>query len=149
MDKRVVVVSEDSSTLILLGLANLLADSKVNTDLKDTGVSLIGATLLEIVAERDPDTVTPTYLSRKTGRVKHDISGMISRLQRDGLVTVGKNPHDSRSKLVNITPEGRRVFSRTRVIVRESENRILEKLSDTRIEAFRKDLGKILENSMP
>lgn len=149
MEKRVVVVSEDSNILVLLSLTSLLADCKVNTDLKETGVSLIGATLLELVAEREQNTVTPTYLAQRTGRVKHDVSGILFRMQRDGLVTVGPNPHDRRSKLVNITDKGRRTYAQTRVIVRQSENRILAKLSDTRIESFRKDLGKILENSMP
>lgn len=67
-------------------------------------------------------------------------TGIIDRMEERGLVERGRQPDDRRVVLVRPTPQGLAVFSDLETQRRAGITRILERLSDDELAAFRKGL---------
>ena len=58
--------------------------------------------------DREPDGLTLAHLSRRLLVTAGNVTGIITRLERDGLVVRKEDPADGRAYRVRLTPRGRR-----------------------------------------
>jgi DNA-binding MarR family transcriptional regulator len=70
-------------------------------------VKLMALQLLEVHG----GTLTPSAIARLTLREKHNITTLIRRLRRDGLITMDPSETDKRSIRVTITDKGRKAVA--------------------------------------
>lgn len=68
---------------------------------------------------------------------------VLNDLEREGMVTREANPHDGRSRLIAITPKGRRMASRVQDIVGPLRQGALEEFSDAELTETRAVLDRL------
>ena len=73
------------------------------------GTSLIRFIVLKALSMSEGG-LKPTELADWTQTERHNITTLIDRMTREGLITVRKNPHDKRSVIVNLTDKGRELL---------------------------------------
>ncbi|HKK71549.1 MAG TPA: MarR family transcriptional regulator [Candidatus Krumholzibacteria bacterium] len=98
--------------------------------------------LLSQVGERG---LTPTELCRQLCVSKQNMTGMILRLEKKGLVTRQPEPQDRRSFRVMATPEGHRTVQQLEPEGREFFERQVETLDDERLMNLTESLSVVLE----
>ncbi|MGW4905483.1 MarR family winged helix-turn-helix transcriptional regulator [Streptomyces sp. NPDC004270] len=73
------------------------------------GLSVVQLRLLGVLRDRTPGM---QELARHLGLDKSSMTGLVDRAERRDLVRRSPSPHDRRSLLVSITPEGRKLARR-------------------------------------
>ena len=63
-------------------------------------------------------------------RERHNITTLVDRLKRDGLVTVERNDRDGRSVNIVLTDEGQRVLSRVTPVANEIVNQVMLSITE-------------------
>ena len=101
------------------------------------GLSQIKFVVLQVL-EINGGTMKPTDIARWTFREKHNITTLIRRLERDGLVTIEDSPTDRRSINVTLTKKGKQALKQARPMA----NEIMEQVMSSVNEANAADLGK-------
>lgn len=71
------------------------------------------------------------------------VSGIVSRLERRGLIERYPDPNDSRAKLARLTPAGRALVTTARHVGRELYERALDGLDTAQRERLAADLKRI------
>ncbi|MFV0252115.1 MAG: MarR family winged helix-turn-helix transcriptional regulator [Beutenbergiaceae bacterium] len=94
-----------------VAIVNQLANSFLESSLPDGLVASHFAALSHLIRSEDAQTVRE--VSRALQVPKASFSNTLAVLQRQGLIEVGPHPRDGRSKTIQITGEGRRVFDET------------------------------------
>ena len=105
---------------------------------REAGVSLIRFIVLQALGCNE-EGLKPTELADWTQTERHNITTLIDRMTKDGLITVRKNPHDKRSVIVNLTDKGRELLKRSTPVavaivdqmmssISEKDTAILEKI---------------------
>jgi DNA-binding MarR family transcriptional regulator len=92
--------------------------------------------------DRTPDGMTLGELSRRMMVTNGNITGLVARLEEQGLVRRRTSPHDRRSQFVSLTAAGRRTF---RTIASTHADWIAEMfagLSDAELEPLMRLLAK-------
>jgi DNA-binding MarR family transcriptional regulator len=68
------------------------------------GLSLARTKVLQVLDRRG--TVRQSVLAQELGQAPRSVTQSVEALEREGLVERTADPHDGRSKLVRLTPEG-------------------------------------------
>ncbi len=76
---------------------------------------------------------------------KSGVSGMISRLERDGFVTRTADPEDARSNLVGLTPSGDAVRASTIPLIKRVTAQVTEGFSTAEMEVIYRFLNTVVE----
>lgn len=82
-------------------------DRAMTRKLAVVGLSVPQYDLLMSLMRKDGQT--QQELASRLLVVKSNVSSLLSRAERDGLIERQENPEDGRAKLVTLTPEGRRL----------------------------------------
>ena len=98
--------------------------------------------LLSQVGERG---LTPTELCRQLCVSKQNMTGMILRLEKKGLVTRQPEPQDRRSFRVVATPEGHTVVQQLEADGRDFFQRQVDNLDDDRLMSLAESLTIVLD----
>ena len=106
------------------------------------GVSNIMAAVLHIVHDSD-EKLTLADLSRRLAREAHSISGLVSRMEKVGLVRKVKDLERKNMVRVKLTRKGHEVYKKT--VGRESIHRISLSLSEAELDRFISYLDRIRE----
>jgi DNA-binding MarR family transcriptional regulator len=72
------------------------------------GLSLARTKVLQVLDRRG--TVRQSVLAQELGQAPRSVTQSVEALEREGLVQRTADPHDGRSKLVRLTPEGTRAL---------------------------------------
>ncbi|MFB8131339.1 MarR family winged helix-turn-helix transcriptional regulator [Streptomyces mirabilis] len=72
------------------------------------GLSLARTKVLQVLDRRG--TVRQSVLAQELGQAPRSVTQSVEALEREGLVERTGDPHDGRSKLVRLTPEGTRAL---------------------------------------
>lgn len=99
-----------------------------------------------------PGPVTTLDLAARMGVRWPSVVKVLNELEREGLVRREVNPDDKRSRLVSITPEGRRLNSRVRDVLDPIRRRFLSEFSDDELcqaERTLDRLFKVLGSALP
>jgi DNA-binding MarR family transcriptional regulator len=110
------------------------------------GISTIKYTVLQIL-EAAQGPVTPSQISRKTLKVRHDITTLIRRMKRDGLVDVVPSETDKRSVNIMLTKKGREKLIQAEPVAEEIVNQVMSKVGKTNLPSMIKALNELNRNA--
>ncbi|MBA7501370.1 hypothetical protein ES704_04133 [subsurface metagenome] len=110
------------------------------------GLSVIKVIVLQVLAANG-GTMTPSEIARWTFRERHNITTLIDRLKRDGLVSVERNNRDKRSVNVSLTAKGRKVLKQAMPVAREIVNRVMLSISEGDAIPLEKSLRVLRQNA--
>ena len=89
---------------------------------------------------------TPKDIGIAWNTDKATLSGIISRMERDGLLTVSTSAHDKRRKTLAITEKGQEIYDRLQNIINIVNARAVEGIAQDDMDVFLSVLGKISSN---
>ncbi len=92
-------------------------------------LSMIKVIVLRVLAANG-GTMAPSQIAEWTFRERHNITTLIDRMKRDGLVRVERNIRDKRFVSVSLTAKGRKVLKQAMPVAREIVNRVMSSISE-------------------
>lgn len=110
------------------------------------GLSVIKVIVLQVLAANG-GTMTPSEIAEWTFRERHNITTLIDRLKRDGLVSVERNNRDKRFVNVSLTAKGRKVLKQAMPVAREIVNRVMLSISEGDTIPLEKSLRVLRQNA--
>jgi len=110
------------------------------------GLSTIKVIVLRVLAAHG-GTMTPSEIAEWTFRERHNITTLVDRLKRDGLVRVERNMKDKRYVSVSLTAKGRKVLKQAMPVAREIVNRVMLSISEGDAVPLEKSLRVLRQNA--
>ena len=92
-------------------------------------------------------SMTPSKISEWTFRERHNITTLVDRLERDGLVRVERNNRDKRFVNVSLTAKGRKVLKQAMPVAREIVDRVMSSISEGEAISLEKSLRVLRQNA--
>ncbi len=92
-------------------------------------------------------TMIPSEIAEWTFRERHNITTLIDRMKRDGLVRVERNIKDKRFVSVSLTAKGRKVLKQAMPVAREIVNRVMLSISEGDAIPLEKSLRVLRRNA--
>ncbi|GAI79040.1 unnamed protein product, partial [marine sediment metagenome] len=92
-------------------------------------------------------TMTPSEIAEWTFRERHNITTLINRMKRDGLVRVERNNRDKRFFSVSLTAKGRKVLKQAMPVAREIVNQVMLSISEGDAVLLEKSLRVLRQNA--
>jgi DNA-binding MarR family transcriptional regulator len=127
-----------------LRVANLL-DRRGGAIARQADVTSAQWLTLGLLAQVGERGLTPTELCRQLCVSKQNMTGMILRLERKGLVVRHAEPQDRRSFRVSATPDGIRTVTELEPDGRHFFERQVERLDDEKLAVLAEGLAVILD----
>ena len=109
-------------------------------------LSVIKVIVLRVLAANG-GTMTPSDIAEWTFRERHNITTLIDRMKRDGLVRVERNNRDKRFVSVSLTAKGRKVLKQAMPVAREIVNRVMLSISEGDAVPLEKSLRVLRQNA--
>ncbi len=129
----------------LLNQASHAMERAREDELRPLGLSMMHAAVLYIVkVAKDP--VTPTQISRWLFREPHSVSGLLSRMERQGLVKTAKDLERKNAIRVTLTEQGEEACRRSREM--EPIHRIMSHLSPEERDSLRAHLETLRDKAL-
>ncbi len=110
------------------------------------GLSVIKFIVLRVLAANG-GTMTPSEIAEWTFRERHNITTLVDRLKRDGLVRTDRKNRDKRFVNVTLTPKGRKVLKQAMPVAREIVNRVMLSISEGDAVPLEKSLRVLRQNA--
>jgi len=110
------------------------------------GLSVIKVIVLRVLAAHG-GTMTPSEIAEWTFRERHNITTLVERLKRDGLVRVERNIKDKRFLSVTLTAKGRKVLKQAMPVAREIVNRVMLSITEGDAIPLEKSLRVLRQNA--
>jgi len=92
-------------------------------------------------------TMTPSQIAEWTQTEPHNITALIDRLKKDGLVTVERNGNDRRLVNVTLTEKGREALSRAMPVAREVVDQVMLSIAKGDAAHLEKQLSVLRQNA--
>ncbi len=112
----------------------------------------LGISVIQFVILNALDTcngvMTPSDIARWTQTERNNVTTLVSRLKRDGLVEVEKNLEDRRSISVILTAKGRKIHRQAKPIADEIVGLVMGSITETDAVSFEKLLKAMRENAL-
>ena len=109
-------------------------------------LSIIKYVVLQILATNG-GAMTPSQIAEWTFRERHNITTLINRMKRDGLVRVDRNIKDKRFVSVSLTAKGRKVLKQAMPVAREIVNRVMLSISEGNTIPLERSLRVLRQNA--
>ncbi len=109
-------------------------------------LSIIKYVVLQILATNG-ETMTPSQIAEWTFRERHNITALVDRLKRDGLVRTERRNRDKRFVDVTLTAKGRKVLKQTTREAREIVNRLMLSINEGDAVRLEKSLRVLRHNA--
>jgi DNA-binding MarR family transcriptional regulator len=90
--------------------------------------------------------MNPSEIAKVTYTERHNITALVSRMSREGLVKTERNPSDRRLVNVTITDKGREVLTRATPVVRAIIAQVMASISEDDASALEKPLKILRQN---
>jgi DNA-binding MarR family transcriptional regulator len=74
--------------------------------------------------------MTPSEIAKWTQTERHNITTLIGRMKRDGLIRTERNPRDRRFLSVSLTDKGREVLMQAMPVAREIVDQVMSSISE-------------------
>jgi DNA-binding MarR family transcriptional regulator len=110
---------------------------------RELGVSIVEARLLEHCLQFSPCWISE--LHRVLGEKSSTLTSILDRLEQAGLLSRKLNRQDRRSRLVFLSPEGKRLALKLRGFHEEFEATLLQHLQESDLVKFERVIEAILE----
>jgi DNA-binding MarR family transcriptional regulator len=90
--------------------------------------------------------LNPSEIAKITYTERHNITALVSRMSREGLVKTERNPSDRRLVNVTITDKGREVLLQATPVVREVIAQVMSSISENDANAMSKPITILRQN---
>ncbi len=109
-------------------------------------LSIIKHMVLQILATNG-GTMTPSEIAKWTFRERHNITTLVDRLKRDGLVRIEHNDTDRRFVNIILTDKGREVLMQSMPVAREIVNQVMLSIAEGDVALLEKSLRVLRQNA--
>ena len=109
-------------------------------------LSVIKVIVLRVLAANG-GTMIPSEIAEWTFRERHNITTLVDRMKRDGLVRVERNIKDKRFVSVSLTAKGRKVLKQAMPVAREIVNQVMLSISEGDAVPLEKSLRVLRQNA--
>ena len=109
-------------------------------------LSTIKLIVLRVLASNN-GVMTPSEVAEWTQTERHNITALVDRMRRDGLVTTERNSSDKRLVNVTLTDKGRDVLSRAMLVATEVVNQVMLSISEDDAALLEKPLRLLRQNA--
>ena len=89
----------------------------------------------------------PSEIAEWTQTERHNITTLVNRMRRDGLVTAERNSGNKRLVDITLTDKGRDVLSRAMPVATEVVNRVMRSFSEDDVALLEKQLRPLRQNA--
>jgi MarR family transcriptional regulator for hemolysin len=105
-----------------------------------------GSARMEALATiaRSPEPSAQIAIAKRIGIEGPTLTRMLDSLEADGLVSRRQDPHDRRTKLIELTDAGRRALDEITEVAREFRGSVLESLSDDELNQVSEVTDKLM-----
>ncbi len=134
-------------TFILFVQAGDVTMRYANSQFYRKGGLLVIKVIVLQVLDANGGTMTPSEIARWTFRERHNITTLVDRLKRDGLVRVERKNRDKRFVNVSLTTKGRKVLKQALPVAREIANRVMLSISEGDVILLEKSLRVLRQNA--
>jgi DNA-binding MarR family transcriptional regulator len=129
--------------LSLLGTASAV-EARLEAAVRPLGLSLAKAGVLMFLAQAD-EPLLLSELAEHEGCVRSNITQLVDRLERDGLVRRRADPGDGRSVRAVLTPAGRQAYAKATRALAEAQRAIVSALSATQVASLESALRNLAD----
>ena len=91
-------------------------------------LSIIKLTALQVLNSRD-GVVTPSEIAELTQTERHNITALVDRMKKEGLVTTERNSSNKRYVNIFLTDKGRNLLDQAAPVADEVANRVMSSIS--------------------
>ncbi len=132
----------------LISRATLVVTSELRKELAAAGASQVRVSYLGVLMVLwRQDDLKSGDLGRRAGLEPSTMTGLLDRLERDGLVTRAPDPHDRRAHRICLTEEGRKLRDPIMSAVDRTLGRVLKGIPEGDIHKAKDTLRLVLANS--
>ena len=118
-------------------------EKEANQNLQTLNLTMQQNRVLILLAHAEEHTLSLKALEEHFGAAQSTVAGLVSRLEKKGLIEAVVSPADRRIKLARLTEEGARIHAQSRQNVVDSEARLTSNLSPEEREVFLSCLKKV------
>jgi DNA-binding MarR family transcriptional regulator len=93
------------------------------------------------------EVMTPSEIAKWTQTERHNITTLIERMKRDGLIRTERNPRDRRFVNVSLTDKGREVLMQAMLVAREIVDQVTSSISVDDALLLEKSLRVLRQNA--
>lgn len=120
--------------------------TQADSDLKDHHLTFAHSRVLIYLKDRENYQATQKEIEDFLQVSHPTVTGIVSRMQRNGIVTCHTDPDDKRNKIVTLTPYALSVSDEMDERVKLLENRMLKGLTSEEADTLRNLLERVLKN---
>jgi len=91
--------------------------------------------------------MTPSELAEWTQTERHNITALVDRMKRDGLVTTERHSSDKRLVNIILTDKGREVLNQAMPVARKIVNHVMSSLTEADAALLEKELRVLRQNA--
>jgi DNA-binding MarR family transcriptional regulator len=113
---------------------------------KKVGLSTIKYMVLHVLAANG-GAMTPSQIARWTFRERNNITTLVDRMGRDGLVKAERDERDRRFVNVALTEKGREVLARAVPVARDIVEQVMSSLTEADTLILKKSLMTLRQNA--
>ncbi len=132
----------------LLSRATLAVTAALKKELEKVGAQRVRPAYLGVLMSLWKENgLKAVELCRRAGIEPSSMTGLLDRMEADGLVQRGADPEDRRAQRIALTEEGRRVRVAVETVVTRTLDRVLTDVREGDVERLKKVLRQVLTNA--
>jgi len=109
-------------------------------------MSTIKLIVLRVLASNNR-AMTPSEVAEWTQTERHNITALVDRMRRDGLVTTERHSSDKRLVNITMTDKGREVLSQAMPVARKIVNQVMSSLTEDDATQLEETLRVLRQNT--
>ena len=110
-------------------------------------LSVVKLVVLRVLASSSSRAMTPSEIAEWTQTERHNITALVGRMKRDGLVITERNKRDKRFVNISLTDKGREVLTQAMPVAREIVNQVMLSISEGDAVVLEKLLRVLRQNA--
>lgn len=133
----------------LIRILHWCCDQTMTEALEKVDLTASQGRLMAFVAHRGEQPTCARDVEAELHLTHPTVSGLLSRLEQKGFVTLETDPSDRRSKRIVISPKGLACHERMHAVIAENESRIVQGFTPEEKAQFARFLQRAIENVCP
>ncbi len=134
------------AALLFMQTANAVQKLADSTLYKKVKLSTSKYAVLQIL-EVSNGTMTPSEIARWILRERHNVTTLVSRMKKEGLVDVEPSTTDRRSVNIILTDKGRKKLQDAKPVVADIINEIMGSMNERNLNSLKKQLATVRKNA--
>ena len=128
---------------LLLKMITDRVEQRGNRQLRSLGLTFGQSKILMVLGASPGGSLTMKELEERFRSAQSTISGLVSRMEKKGLIECRPAPNDRRAKLVVLAPEGERLRQLTLRDITSTHDLLLSAVPQEERAAFMRQLGAV------